>query len=300
MTTPSSPASAAASSSPLRFGTDGVVDLDVTWHAGWPSAKHDPAPEIQSHHLNEHTVLMRQNMSVNYEAPFMFLFFGAASAVLIDTGATAEPEYFPLRRVVDEHVERWLAKHPREDYRLTVVHTHGHGDHRSGDGQFADRERTTVVGPQLPEVAAFYGFGDWPATPRELDLGGGRIVDVIPSPGHHSSAVTFYDRYTRLLLTGDSLYPGRLYVDDWAAFQASFDRLAAWSETHEISHVLGCHIEMSTDPGEDYPIGWNHQPDEAALPMTAAHIIEVQRRLREIDGKPGRHSFDEFHIWYQA
>lgn len=285
---------------PLHFTTDAPVDLDVRWHAGWPSPKHDPAPEIQSHQVNEHTVVMRQNMSVNFEAPFMFLLFGAKAAVLIDTGATAEAEYFPLRRTVDEHIERWLAKHPRDDYRLIVAHTHAHGDHRAADGQFADRERTTVVGPQLPEVSAFYGFDDWPATPRELDLGGGRILDVIPGPGHHAAAVTFYDRHTRLLLTGDTVYPGFLYVADWEAFRKTIDNLVDWCAAHPVSHILGCHVEMSTKPGEAYPRGTTHQPDEVGLPMTVAQLTDVQKAVREADGKPGAHEFGDFHIWYQV
>lgn len=76
-------------------------NLDVVWHSGWPSAKHDPAPEIQVHAYDERTVILRQNKSVHYEAPFLFLLRGGERALLVDTGATAEPEYFPLRRTVD-------------------------------------------------------------------------------------------------------------------------------------------------------------------------------------------------------
>ncbi|MCD0446484.1 MBL fold metallo-hydrolase [Glycomyces sp. A-F 0318] len=282
------------------FGPGGrVPDLAVEWHAGWPSAKHDPAPEIQSHAAEEHTVIMRQNMSVNFEAPFMFLLFGHRSALLIDTGATAEPEYFPLREVVDAHIADWLERHPREDYRLIVAHTHGHGDHKAADGQFADRPRTRIVGPGLEAVTAFYGFDDWPATPRELDLGG-RVVDVIPGPGHHASATVFYDRWTRLLLTGDTLYPGHLYVQDWDAYKATVDRLVSWCDEHPVSHLLGCHVEMSTEPGEAYPRGWSHQPDEAALPMKVEQLRALQTALEEIGGAPGVHEYDDFHIWYRA
>ena len=95
--------------------------LEVDWHAGWPSAKHDPAPEIQVHAYDPHTRILRQNKSVNYEAPFMFLLFGNARALLLDTGATADPAYFPLRRTVDELIAAWLADHPRDDYGLTLA-----------------------------------------------------------------------------------------------------------------------------------------------------------------------------------
>jgi hydroxyacylglutathione hydrolase len=48
-------------------------NLDVRWIHGSPSAKHDRDPEIQVHHYDEHTVILRQNMSVHYEAPFLYL-----------------------------------------------------------------------------------------------------------------------------------------------------------------------------------------------------------------------------------
>jgi hydroxyacylglutathione hydrolase len=285
---------------PVPFDPSGCEpDLDVDWHAGWPSPKHDPEPEIQSHAADEHTIVMRQNKSVNFEAPFMFLLFGNDRALLIDTGATPEPEYFPLRAVVDAHIEDWLGRHPREDYRLIVAHTHGHGDHKAADAQFADRPGTTVVGSALDAVTAFYGFGDWPATARELDLGG-RVVDVVPGPGHHASATVFYDRWTRLLLTGDTFYPGRLYVEDWDAFAATVDRLVAWCEEHPVSHLLGCHIEMSIQPGVDYPRGSTYQPYEAALPMRVEQLQALQQAVREVDGAPGIHKYDDFHIWYQV
>jgi glyoxylase-like metal-dependent hydrolase (beta-lactamase superfamily II) len=285
---------------PVRFRPGGSdPDVEVDWHAGWPSSKHDPAPEIQSHAADEHTIILRQNKSVNYEAPFMFLLFGNDAALLVDTGATPQAQYFPLRAVVDAHIADWLTRHPRSEYRLIVAHTHGHGDHKAADAQFADRPDTTVVGTAIDAVQSFYGFDDWPETSRELDMGG-RVVDVVPGPGHHMSATVFYDRWTRLLLTGDTFYPGRLYVDDWDAFAATVDRLVAWCEAHPVSHLLGCHVEMSVQPGVDYPRGWTYQPDEAALPMRVEQLVALQAAVREIGGAPGIHKYDDFHIWYEV
>jgi hydroxyacylglutathione hydrolase len=90
-------------------------------------------PDIQVYEYDEHTFILCQNMAINYEAPFMFLLFGNTQAVLIDTGATESAELFPLRRVVDEVVDRWLALHPRERYGPLVLHTHAHRDHVAGD-----------------------------------------------------------------------------------------------------------------------------------------------------------------------
>jgi hydroxyacylglutathione hydrolase len=264
--------------------------LDVTWHAGWPSAKHDPAPEIQVHWYDEHTVIMRQNKSINYEAPFLFLLFGNEQALLLDTGATAEPAYFPLRRTVDELITGWLAGHPREGYRLTVAHTHGHGDHVAGDGQFADRPDTTLVGKELEDVVAFYALDRWPDGAAVLDLGG-RVVDVLPGPGHQKAATVFYDRYAGLLFTGDSICRGRLYIEDWAAFTTTLDRLLEFCATRPVTHVLGCHIEMTTTPGRDYFIGTMYQPDEPPLQMTLDHLHALRESLAEIGDRPGAPPF---------
>ncbi|WP_406342544.1 MBL fold metallo-hydrolase [Streptomyces sp. NBC_00648] len=269
------------------------ITLPTTWHAGHPSPKHDPAPEIQIHRYTEHTVLLRQNKSVHFEAPFLFLLFGNERALLLDTGASADPAHFPLRATVDALIDEWLTRHPRTGYELLVTHTHGHGDHIAADAQFADRPRTTVVAPGLDDVVDHFGFTDWPHKAVELDLGG-RVLDLIPGPGHHPAAVVFYDRHTRALLTGDSLYPGRLYVDDAAAYAETADRLVDFCATRPVTHVLGCHIEMTTTPDEDYPRGTTYQPDEPPLELTAAHLDTLRRALAETDGRPGSHPYGDF------
>src|SRR5882762_3563485 len=85
--------------------------IDVRWIHGSPSAKHNTDPDIQVHPYDEHTYILRQNKAINYEAPFLYLMFGNTRAVLVDTGATASAEFFPLRKVIDELVGRWLAEH---------------------------------------------------------------------------------------------------------------------------------------------------------------------------------------------
>ncbi|MFI8362023.1 MBL fold metallo-hydrolase [Streptomyces sp. NPDC085612] len=272
--------------------------LDVVWHAGWPSPKHDPAPEIQVHAYSEHTVILRQNKSVHYEAPFLFLLFGEDRALLLDTGATADPSHFPLRETVDRLVDRWLERHPRPDYALVVAHTHGHGDHVAADGQFADRPRTTVVGPSLEEVTEYFGLADWPHRTGELDLGG-RVLDLIPGPGHHRAALVLHDRHTGLLLTGDSLYPGRLYIEDRAAYSATVDRLLDFCATRPVRHVLGCHIEMAGTEGRDYPVGTTHQPDEPPLQLTPGHLRALREALDETAGLHGSHPRGSFVLVYR-
>jgi glyoxylase-like metal-dependent hydrolase (beta-lactamase superfamily II) len=276
-------------------------DLDVRWHAGWPSAEHDPAPEIQVHAYDADTVILRQNKSVHYEAPFLFLLFGAERALLLDTGATEDERCFPLRRTVDGLVARWLERNPGAagGYGLLVAHTHGHGDHVAGDGQFAGRADTEVVGHGVAEVVEAFGLAGWPERPGRLDLGG-RVLDLVPGPGHQSAGLVFHDRRTGLLFTGDSFYPGRIYVQDPAVFAATVDRLLAFCAANPVTHLLGCHIEMSTTPGEDYPRGTTYQPDEPPLQLAVERLRALREVLAEAGGRPGVYRRDDFVVHIDA
>ena len=269
--------------------------LDVRWIHGSVSSKHNTDPDIQVHWYDPHTAILRQNKAIDYEAPFLFLLFGNSRALLLDTGATEQPEFFPLRATVDDLIGAWLEQHPRDGYELLVLHTHAHGDHVAADGQFLDRPGTTVVPADRDDVYAYLGLTDDLERPAPLDLGG-RVVDCIASPGHDPAAITFYDGFTGLLFTGDTLYPGRLYVRDWPAFVATVERLVAFSETHPVSHVFGCHIEMTTTPGEDYPIRTMYQPDEPPLEMSVGHLHELRGAVEEVGGQPGRHPYQDFII----
>ncbi|MDX3078193.1 MBL fold metallo-hydrolase [Streptomyces sp. NPDC088354] len=273
--------------------------LDVRWIHGSPSAKHNTDPDIQVFAYAEDTVILRQNKAVHYEAPFLYLLFGEERAVLIDTGATESAAFFPLRRVVDELVAAWRERHPREAYGLLVLHTHAHGDHVAGDGQFADRPDTVVVPAGRDGAWPFFGFDTDPDAVARVDLGG-RVLECLATPGHHEAAVTYYDPRTGFLLTGDTVYPGRLYVADWAAFVRTVDRLIAFAAERPVSHVLGCHIEMSREPGVDYPVRTTYQPDEPPLEMTVSQLHAIRRAIDEIGGRPGSHPYPGFVICRQG
>jgi hydroxyacylglutathione hydrolase len=268
--------------------------MDVRWIHGSSSAKHNTDPDIQVHAYNEHTFVLRQNMAVDYEAPFLFLLFGNDRVVLLDTGATASAEHFPLRRTVEELMRRWLAAHPRDDYELLVLHTHAHGDHVAGDAQFAGRRGTVVVGAGRADAWAYLGLTESSPASR-VDLGG-RVLECLATPGHHETAVTFYDRYTGILFTGDTVYPGRLYVRDWAAFRQTIDTLVRFTESEPVTHVLGCHIEMTNKPGVDYPVRTTFQPDEPPLQMTTHQVRDIRAAIDEVGDRTGRHAFADFII----
>jgi glyoxylase-like metal-dependent hydrolase (beta-lactamase superfamily II) len=271
--------------------------LAVRWIHGAPSKRRDRDPKIQVHAYDEHTVILRQSKATSYEAPFLFLLFGNERALLLDTGATADPDLFPLRATVDGLIAEWLERHPREAYELVVAHSHGHGDHVAADAQFADRPNTTVVPREVDAVRPFFGFDDsWPAQTVTLDLGG-RVLEILGSPGHHQAAITVYDPWTGILLTGDTVLPGRLYAFDAAAYLATLDRLVAFAAARPVTHVLGCHIEMTNRPGRDYPLGADYQPDERALQLTAGHLTAIRDAAASAVGRPGVRRFDDFILY---
>jgi len=279
----------------IDFSTDlpRPGSLDVVWAHGSESAKHNTDSDIQIHAYNEHTFILRQNMAVNYEAPFLFLLFGSERALLIDTGATASTDYFPLRATVDDLVDRWLLAHRRDRYGLVVLHTHAHGDHIAGDSQFADRPDTLVVPADRGGAWRFFGFDDDPYLVARVDLSG-RVVECLATPGHHPAGVTFYDPYTGLLLTGDTVYRGRLYISDWPSFIATIDRLIEFSSGRSVTHILGCHIEMTRRPGVDYPVRTTYQPDEPPLQMSTDQLRDIRAAINEVGATTGRYAFDDF------
>ena len=152
-----------------------------------------------------------------------------------------------------------------------------------------------MVPADLAAARSFFGMSDWPAGIVRFDLGG-RVLEVTGCPGHDDKSIAVYDPWTGFLITGDTVYPGRLYVRDYPAFAASLDRLVSFARSRPVTHVLGCHIEMSRSAGRDYPVGATYQPDEAALPMTVHQLTAVRDAARSVAGRPGTHNFGDFII----
>lgn len=283
--------------SKLDFTTDAPVDgdLDVRWSHGSPRGVPNTDPPIQVHHYDPHTYVLRQSKALTAEAPFLYLLFGNDRAVLLDTGAVKKTEGNPLRETVDSIIETWLEAHPRESYELVVAHTHGHLDHVAGDGQFAGRPATTVVGRELPDVQAFFGFTDWPSQIVEFDLGG-RVLELTGTPGHQRASLTIYDPWSGFLITADNVLPGRIYAFDFPAYLDSIERTVELARARRVTHVMGCHVEMSREPGRDYPVGCAYQPNEVPLQMTTGQLIAVRDSARSVQDRPGAHTFDDFRI----
>ncbi|HEY3272632.1 MAG TPA: MBL fold metallo-hydrolase [Methanocella sp.] len=146
---------------------------------------------------------------------------------------------------------------------LTVVNTHGHRDHTSGDYQFGNsihihegdvpllkksydpaarsetlRRFPTETWPSgfsaeawihapVPGYDAFTG-------PLSFDLGG-RVVDVIETPGHTQGSLCLYDRKERLLFAGDNIQAGNVLLMmheslPLTIYRKSVDKLAAMAD----------------------------------------------------------------------
>jgi hydroxyacylglutathione hydrolase len=285
------------------IGSEGVIDfraaapvsgdLRVRWIHGTAPGTADTDPAVQAHAYDPHTYVLRQSKGASYEAPFLYLLFGNDRAILLDTGATKDSA---VRASIDGLVADWLERNPRPRYELVVAHTHGHGDHVAGDESFAGRPGTVVVARQPEAVASFFGFTNWPDQVVTFDLGG-RVLEVTGIPGHHPASIAIYDPWSGFLLTGDTVYPGRLYVADFPEFVESLDRLVTFASARAVTHVMGCHIEMSRRPGRDYPIGSTYQPDEPAVQMTVGQLHAVRDAARLAAAKPGVHRFDDFIIF---
>jgi hydroxyacylglutathione hydrolase len=246
--------------------------LPTSWISGGPNCLE--VPSWQVHQYNPTFFILRESGCINYEKPFLYLILGKDRALLIDTGAG------PVDTAAVTH--KLIAKLP-----LTVVHSHGHGDHVQGDKTFTDMPDVTLIAATVDAEQKAFGIANWPDQPGSIDLGD-RIIDVIAIPGHQSAHVAYYDRKTGILLTGDHLYPGRLYIADFPAYVASTRRLVEFTGSHPVAHILGCHIEQSSTPYVDYPTGTTYQPHEHSLELGRAHLLELMGALDALHGTPAK------------
>ena len=254
-------------------------------------------PLIQVHRFEENTYILRQSLCTHFEGPFMYLLFGEDKVLLQDTGAGGAPNP-PVAATVYAIIDDWLREHDKRSIDLVVTHSHGHGDHVAGDSQFAGKPNTVVVGKDVNDVKAFFGITDWPAQTVAYDLGG-RVVDVIPIPGHQASHIALYDARTDLLFTGDTLYPGRLYFPkaSLATYLASIQRLVDFTADRPVRYVLGTHIEMTKEPGVDFAFGVKFHPNEHVLQLRRKHLVELLDALKAMNGVPKLEKHDDFIIY---
>jgi hydroxyacylglutathione hydrolase len=285
-------AAAAWASEPDGAGLE-PGQLPAAWLTGGPNCV--SVPDWQVHEYNDSFYILRESGCINYEKPFLYLIFGDKQALLEDTGA-GQVQTAPF---VMGLLEKWAKKTNHAPVQLIVTHSHGHGDHTAGDKQFQAMPEVQFIPPTPAGIQKAAGISNWPADPGTIDLGG-RIIDVIGIPGHHEASIALYDRKTGNLLTGDSLYPGRLYVSDFATYVTSAQRLADFVRAHPIAHVLGTHIEQSSTPYLDYPRGTTYQPSEHRLELSRSDVLELNEAFQSMKGTPEKVALPEFTVQPQA
>jgi glyoxylase-like metal-dependent hydrolase (beta-lactamase superfamily II) len=252
--------------------------LPAQWNIGAEDCAASPEPPLQVHTYEPQTFILRQNPCATFEANFIYLLIGSDKALLIDTGAVADPKAMPLAKTVLE----LLPDKEHKKLPLLVAHTHRHLDHRAGDPQFASLPSTQVVPYDLEGLRAFFGFTTWPNGIAHIDLGG-RTVDVIPTPGHNKTHVAFYDDRTGILFSGDFLLPGRLLIEDAGAYRESAVRVVDFLKTHPLAHILGGHIELDA-AGRAYRFGSHYHPDEHRLELAKADLTALPAAFQRFNG----------------
>jgi glyoxylase-like metal-dependent hydrolase (beta-lactamase superfamily II) len=122
--------------------------LDVRWNEGASDYSATPQEALQVHQYEPQTFILRQNPCADFEANFIYLLIGSNKALLIDTGAVADPKAMLLAKAILE----LLPNKDHEKLPVLVAHTHRHLDHRAGDPQFASLPSVQVVPIDLEGV----------------------------------------------------------------------------------------------------------------------------------------------------
>ena len=200
-----------------------------------------------------------------FQEVISYLIVGTREALLFDSGLGM----VPIAPVVKE-----LTSLP-----VAVLNSHTHFDHVGGNAEFErvlardtayTRANTggfthdMVKGEVAPEAfcrplpagldAATYRSRPWTPTSfipdgHRIDLGG-RVLEVLASPGHTPDAVALLDEQAGLLFTGDTFYEGTVWLfvpeTSLAAYATSVDRLAAL--VPRLKRVLPAHNGASASP----------------------------------------------------
>jgi len=249
----------------------------------WNRGQRADEPSFQVQRIDDNTYAIRQSIKTTFEAPFMYLLFGAEKALLIDSGVVGSD----LRAVINRLIAKRAEDQGSSQVELIVMHTHGHADHVGADPEFAARAATTVVGHKASEVAEFFAIEQWPEQSVSFDLGN-RLIELLPTPGHHDSHVMVYDRASQILFSGDALYPGRLYFQcaKFDQYRDSIAKLRTWITDRPLSWVLGAHIEMKAKPGKSFDSQKNKRSAEHLLELAPSVIDELHVALAGLGNEP--------------
>jgi glyoxylase-like metal-dependent hydrolase (beta-lactamase superfamily II) len=239
------------------------------------------------------------------EEVFSYLIVGTKQALLFDTGMGIAD----IRRIVSR-----LTSRP-----VVVLNSHTHNDHVGGNWQFdfvygmdtaftranakgSREDAQAELGPDMICGALPKGFNPktYATKPWRISAAvhdgfkinlGGRTLEIVATPGHTPDAICLLDRANGLLFTGDTYYPGPIWLfrpeTDLDAYVASVKRLAAL--TPQLQFVLGQH---------NVPIA---QP--SVLPRLVAAIESVRAGNGTVKpDSPGKsvHTLDGFSFLLRA
>jgi glyoxylase-like metal-dependent hydrolase (beta-lactamase superfamily II) len=180
-----------------------------------------------------------------FEEVISYLIVGQKRAVLFDTGLGVGKVSAVVAR---------LTMLP-----VTVINSHTHFDHVGGNAEFKDiwnrdlpytqknmsgqpnvysrdalaPERLCGPMPSGTDTKSYsirpWKNSHWLRDHEQVDLGG-RVLEVIFTPGHTPDSVALLDRGNGLLFTGDNFYPGPIYLfvpeTNFAAYTRSVKMLA--------------------------------------------------------------------------
>lgn len=280
-----------------------------TWYSGSRSCEKSNNPALEVFQYDSDSYILRQNKCLHYEAPFIYLFFGENKAFILDTGAIEDARIMPLASTILTIISNRRSIHTdlKQDLTLIIAHSHSHGDHIAGDSQlkqldghkFAEGSVIKIhyIEPNNPQALyAAFNIKEWPTRISELDLGK-RMLKILPSPGHHEEGISIYDPQTNWLLTGDTFYPGRLYINAWAEFKATIKRLNEFVKQNDVKAILGAHIEMSSRLKSDYPVGSKYHEDEASLVLFPKDLQVLDNALDTLGDTPTYQRLNKFIIY---
>ena len=84
---------------PVQASASGGL-AEMAWNHGSKDCTENRDPALEVYRFDANTYILRQNKCVNFEAPFIYVLFGQQKAFVLDTGATADPNQFPLYETV--------------------------------------------------------------------------------------------------------------------------------------------------------------------------------------------------------
>lgn len=145
-----------------------------------------------------------------------FLLTGEERALLVDSGRNVQNA-----RDIAESLT---------DLPVSLINTHADGDHVAGNGQFEE----FYMHPAEEENYRRGGRTGRIVPVREgdvLDLGG-RTLEIIHLPGHTPGSIALLDAEARVLISGDPIQDGRIYMfgpfRDMETYVRSLEHLKAW------------------------------------------------------------------------